>query len=51
MANKTRTRKTEKTIKSNVAPRGFVLVPKKAFTKMIKLYGGIDALNLASYGV
>lgn len=45
------TRKTKKTTKINVAPRGFVMVPKTALTKFNKLIAGIDALNLASYGV
>ncbi len=45
-------RKTKKNIGTNVAaPRGFVMVPKKALTKFNKLIAGIDALNLTSYGV
>ncbi len=44
------TRKTKKTINTNVAPRGFVLVPAKVLTKFNKMIVGINALKLASYG-
>lgn len=45
------TRKTKKTITANVAPRGFVMVPKKTLAKFNKLIAGIDALNLTTYNV
>lgn len=45
------TRKNRKTVTTNVAPRGFAMVPTKVLTKYKKLIAGIDALNLASYGV
>lgn len=45
------TRKTKKVITTNVAPRGFVMVPKTALTKFNKLIAGINALNLTSHGV
>jgi hypothetical protein len=44
-------RKTKKTIKTNVAPRGFVMIPTKTLHKFTKLVAGINGLNLASYGV
>lgn len=43
------TRKTKKT--ANVAPRGFVMVPRKTLAKFNKLIAGIDALNLTTYNV
>ena len=48
MANKKTTAKTKKTIKGAAAPRGFVMVPKKAFNKLMSGFNAFDwkALNI-----